>query len=201
MRLRPDTESEPLGRLSNGDQVEVLRDDTEQWYEVRIRNSVHPDVEGQIGWIERWLVDDDQNLLPPTPTITPTASPVVEEPTVALPPTPFPPPAARVFAASVADASAGQGNSDQYGSCVQGQVIVKSGSPHGAIISINNGDVTYERTSGGGGYYQFCGLGASNWTVVLYWVPGDAELASQPYATVYVNGAPGETAVINFVEQ
>ena len=61
------------GKLRNGDQVDVLRNDLADWYQVRIATSADPSQAGLVGWVERWLIDN-QNP-PPAPTATPESTP------------------------------------------------------------------------------------------------------------------------------
>lgn len=69
MRAQPDVDSDRRGQLTNGDEIELLRQDIEGWYEVRVLRSVVPASVGEVGWIERWLVDGEP--APPTPTLAP----------------------------------------------------------------------------------------------------------------------------------
>ncbi len=97
MRSAPDVGSEPTARLRNGDELEIVRDDEAGWYQARIRSSSDPTASeqgliGQIWWIERWLVDNEN--VPPEPTPVPTAVPrPVQSPPQPQPqPQPQPPP-------------------------------------------------------------------------------------------------------------
>jgi serine/threonine protein kinase len=76
MRLQPDADSEQGAILHNDDTLQIVQQD-DKWYQARI---VSDDAErdGQIWWIERWLVDNEN--IPPRPTATP------------VPPTPRPQP-------------------------------------------------------------------------------------------------------------
>jgi hypothetical protein len=76
LRQQPDKASTPIGMLSNNDTVDILDDTNPEWYEVRIRASTHEDVINNIGWIERWLVDDTGVPSPPTATATAAPRPV-----------------------------------------------------------------------------------------------------------------------------
>ncbi len=84
LRQQPDSDSAPIGMLSNDDTVDILNDSTPDWYEIRIQSSTHADVEGNIGWIERWLVDDEE--VPPRPTATPTPPPATPAPVAPVEP-------------------------------------------------------------------------------------------------------------------
>lgn len=95
------------------------------------------------------------------------------------------------------------GNSGQFASCVGGRVTKRSGGGiDGAVVNVNNGPAnSFSTTTGGGGYYKVCNLGASNWSAVLYYIPGAQRLGNQPSATVYVNGASAQNATVNFVQR
>ncbi|HEU5100664.1 MAG TPA: protein kinase, partial [Roseiflexaceae bacterium] len=62
------------GKLRNGDQLDVLRDDLPDWYQVRINTSAEAAQIGLVGWIERWLIDNQNPPPPPTATAEPTAA-------------------------------------------------------------------------------------------------------------------------------
>jgi tetratricopeptide (TPR) repeat protein len=110
-------------------------------------------------------------------------------------------PAALAFKAIPAASFAGSGNSGQFASCVSGRVTGRSGAIDGAVLEVNNGPQNrFSATSGGGGYYRVCGLGASTWSVVLFFVPGKPGLGNQPAATIYLNGAPEQQALVNFTQ-
>jgi hypothetical protein len=68
-RAQPNADSEQGAPLRNGDEVEILRDDEDGWYQVRIRESSTADVIGQVWWIERWLIDNE--AVPAEPTAMP----------------------------------------------------------------------------------------------------------------------------------
>lgn len=71
MRAEPRADSERVGRLVNGDQVEVLEESDAEpgWYRVRVRKSADPNQINVEGWIERWLVTNLE--APPRPTSAP----------------------------------------------------------------------------------------------------------------------------------
>lgn len=105
MREQPDSASAPGAPLRNGDELQIVDVSVADWYQARISSSSDPEgatLEGQIWWIERWLVDNENVPPPPTATpIPPTAPPVIVQPTTppvivqptAPPPPPPPPPA------------------------------------------------------------------------------------------------------------
>lgn len=220
-----DVTTPPVAPLRNGEQIEVLRDDVEGWYELRIRVSNDPAQVGAIGWIERWLIDDQnvpqvslvQPTAAPAPTDAPTAAPApraTARPTIAPPPTarptarptprprpPAPAPSVRAFAAEVIRSYPGTGRSEDRESCIEGRVRDRSGGVGGAVVSINNGVANLDRQTNGAGEFQFCGLGDSTWSVVLRYVPGSPGLAREVAGTVYINGSSQQSAVVNFREQ
>jgi hypothetical protein len=199
MREVRDVASERIGILRNGDLVDILRDEGDGWYQVRIRESSDPDEIGKIGWIERWLVDDNDEVptpapptpVPPTPIPQPTARPI---------PTSPPQPQVRDFNAAPVVSYAGSGDSGRFESCVTGSVTGSEGPIVGAVVNVNNGPNSFDATTGGGGNFRVCGLGASNWTAVLYFVPG-TPIGNQPAVTVYVNGLPEQHAVVSFTQR
>jgi hypothetical protein len=76
MREQPDRDSTATAPLRNGDLLEIVSEEVEGWYQARIAQSSDPnsgELEGQIWWIERWLVDNEG--VPPEPTPVPTAVP------------------------------------------------------------------------------------------------------------------------------
>jgi hypothetical protein len=177
MRARPDVASAPVGMLYNGDSVDVLRDDVEGWYRLRIVDSRDPGQSGAAGWIERWLIDD-----------------------VEVPPSPTPPPVVR-FSARVDVNFEGSGNSGQFRSCVAGRVQTADGRLYsGALVNVNNGPKnSFPARTGRNGEYRVCGLGPSHWNVVLIQVPG-MTLAQRPGGVVYLNGDAQE-AIVHFFRQ
>jgi hypothetical protein len=216
-----DATTPAVAPLRNGEQVEILRDDVEGWYQLRIRVSNDPAQIGAIGWIERWLIEDQDVPLaqiveptaapaPPTaaPAPRPTARPTVAptpRPTARPTPRPTPrpaPPARRGFVAEVIRSYPGTGRSEDRQSCIEGRVRDRAGNGvGGAVVSVNNGAANLDRQTNGAGEFQFCGLGDSVWSVVLRFTPGNPPLAREVVGTVYVNGSGVQTGVVNFREQ
>jgi hypothetical protein len=97
MRQQPDTSSERGATLRNGDTLEIVDNTTsDTWYQARIRSSSDPENPvGQIWWIERWLVDNENVPAPPPPTSTP--RPVIRRPTSRPAPRPAPTPVPDFF--------------------------------------------------------------------------------------------------------
>ncbi|MFP4440634.1 MAG: SH3 domain-containing protein [Chloroflexaceae bacterium] len=198
MRKVRDVDSERIGVLRNGDLVDILRDEGDGWYQVRIRESSDPDEIGKVGWIERWLVDDNDEV--PTPAPPPPTSPPVPTPVPRSNPTPIPQPQVRFFDAAPVVSYAGSGESGRFESCVTGSVTGSEGPIVGAVVNVNNGENFFDATTGGGGNFRVCGLGASNWTAVLYFVPG-TPIGNQPAVAVYVNGLPAQHTVVSFTQR
>lgn len=133
---------------------------------------------------------------PPAPTSAPTAPPAAPRPR----PTAQPIPPAPTFAIATRTSFDGSGVSGQFASCIDVQVLGRAGPVGGAVIGINNGEHSYQDQTDAGGYSGRCGLGASTWSVVLFWAPGGGP--AQPVATtVYVSGAPEQRAAVVFQER
>lgn len=94
MRQQSNVASEHGAVLRNGDVLQILSDEVDGWYQARVVESSVPAETGQVWWIERWLVDDENIPPPPTATpIPPTAPPApVVQPTAVPPPPPQPEP-------------------------------------------------------------------------------------------------------------
>jgi hypothetical protein len=195
MREVRDVASDRIGILRNGDMVDILWDEGDGWYRVRIRESSDPD---EVGWIERWLVDDNDEV--PTPAPPPPTSPPAPTPVPRPNPTPIPQSQVRYFSVAPVVSYAGSGDSGRFESCVTGSVSGSEGPIVGAVVNVNNGPNSFDATTGGGGNFRVCGLGASNWTAVLYFVPG-TPIGNQPAVTVYVNGLPAQHAVVSFTQR
>lgn len=134
----------------------------------------------------------------------PVAAPAPATPTpAALPPrrpTAAPRPPARstgAFGVAQRKSFDGSGNSGQFASCIDIQVLGPGGPIAGAVLGINNGDHSYQNQTDASGYAGRCGLGASTWSVVLFWTPQTGNVAGAT-TTVYVNGAPDQRAAVVF---
>lgn len=129
----------------------------------------------------------------PTPTPPPTATPRPR-------PTATPrPPSARAFRAIPVRDFQGSGNNGTFSSCIGGKVTYGGQPINGALLEVNNGpNNRFQARTDGAGNYQVCGLGASTWSVVLYYIPGSPPIAGQAVAAVYVNGNRAQTALVNF---
>ncbi len=71
MYAEPSLTSTRVATLRNGDEVEILAEQPDGWYYLRIRTSADPQLVGNRGFIERWLVDNTNVPPPPTPTTPP----------------------------------------------------------------------------------------------------------------------------------
>jgi hypothetical protein len=62
----PDVDATERAPVRNGDMVEILDEQNDDWYQVRIRDESDPQRDGKTGWILSWLVNDEQVPSPPT---------------------------------------------------------------------------------------------------------------------------------------
>ncbi len=155
LRSEPNAASEPLGRLRNGDTLHVLRDEVAGWYQVRIHSSPDASQQGAVGWIERWLIDNQD--VPPEPTPTPTPSVLVFSGKIYSAPTDAAVQCGSAFESSI------------FGSVEDGRGRGISGARL-QIVSKDRRN-TYRVTTGRGGVYNVPGLGCTSWTVTLLGVP------------------------------
>jgi serine/threonine protein kinase len=171
------------GKLRNGDQVDVLRNDLADWYQVRIATSADPSQAGLVGWVERWLIDN-QNP-PPAPTATPEPTPAVQV---------F---AGRVYSAPT-DAAAQCGAA--FESSIYGSVENSSGKGiPGAVVRVTSADGrnSYTLTTGRGGVYTVGGLGCTTWVVRLISVP-KAKIQANTVTVGNLNGGRFTSAEVRF---
>lgn len=90
--------------------------------------------------------------------------------------------------------------SGQYNSCIDIQVVGRNGPVGGAVVGINNGEHSYQNQTDANGYTGRCGLGASTWSVVLFWTPPNQTISGAA-TTVWINGAAEQRAAVVFQEQ
>ena len=109
-------------------------------------------------------------------------------------------PAAPSYAVAQRKSFEGSGASGQFASCIDVQILAPTGPVSGAVIGINNGDHSFENQTDANGYTGRCGLGASTWSVVLFWTP-EGGAAKTVSTTVYLNGAPEQRAAVVFQGQ
>lgn len=131
-----------------------------------------------------------------TPTAVPTPALAATVVAASLRPRAAPQPAP-TFAVAARKSFEGSGDSGQYASCIDVQILGRGGPVSGAVIGINNGDLSYQDQTDQSGYSGRCGLGASTWSVVVFWAPGSGQ-AHGSATTVYVSGAPEQRAAVVF---
>ena len=150
MRAEASVASPPLGLLRNGDEIDVLELGAGGWYLARIRTSADPAQIGVVGWVEQWLVDNQD--VPAAPTPWKFVGRLVSSPTDA---------AVQCGAAF---------ESSIYGSVEDARGV----GIRGARLRIVSADQrnSYTVTTGRGGVYNVPGLGCTRWTVRLLSVPG-----------------------------
>lgn len=128
-------------------------------------------------------------LVPPTPTPRPTPR---ATPRPTTPPT-------RIFNGVPVRSYPGSGNNGTFASCISGRVTYGGAAIAGASLEVNNGPANrFSATTNSNGDYRVCGLGASNWSVVLFFVPGNPPIGNNPAIVVYVNGNAAQEALVNF---
>lgn len=144
----------------------------------------------------RWIVDNVD--VPPAPTPVPT-------PTPRPPRNPNPSPAGGYRASIGRNYPEVQGKSSgAYQSCITGRVVRKNGAGvGGAVGNVNNGSARITWTTNAAGEFAACGLGYSNWAVVLDYVPpGSGSLTGQVVVSgVWVNGNADQIATVLFQER
>ncbi len=92
-------------------------------------------------------------------------------------------------------------SSGNAASCITGRVIQRNGSGvGGAVGNINNGGPGIEWTTNGNGDFSLCGLGYSNWAVVLNYTPNGFN-GNLVVAGVWVNGNSDQVGVVEFRER
>ncbi|MEI6181583.1 MAG: hypothetical protein WCP31_12560, partial [Chloroflexales bacterium] len=109
-------------------------------------------------------------------------------------------PGRQAYALTTRKSFEGSGNSGQFASCIDVKIVGRNGPVNGAVIGINNGDHSYQNQTDQNGYAGRCGLGASTWSVVLFWTPNGGQ-ARGAATTVYVSGAPEQRAATVFQER
>lgn len=132
----------------------------------------------------------------------PTATPV---PTKAPPATakPAPPPVnnngPKSFRGYIATGFQPGEQTGQNSSCVSGRVVFADGSPVAAAAgNINNGNTSLDWVANGNGEFGKCGLGWSNWAVVLYYIPAPGLTNAVSIPGVWVNGTSEQSAYVVF---
>ena len=80
-------------------------------------------------------------------------------------------------------------------------MILANGTPVAAAVgNVNNGGSSIEWVSDGGGNFGVCGLGWSNWSAVLYYIPASYGEISGAVAIpgLWLNGSGDQRAVVVF---
>lgn len=92
---------------------------------------------------------------------------------------------------------------EERNSCISGTVVSADGKPiAGAVGNVNNAAAFLNWTTDASGRYSVCGLGWSNWAVVLDYVPGEPGLSRQvAIGGVWLDGTSQQQAIIVFRER
>lgn len=149
------------------------------------------------------LIEEEARTTPlDVPTPVPTAPPagVASTPTAVTAPArrmPTPTAAAPAFTVAGRKSFEGSGASGQFASCIDVQVLDDGAPVAGAVLGINNGDLSYQNQTDRGGYSGRCGLGASTWSVVLFWTPARGAVQGAA-TTIYLSGAPEQRGAVVF---
>lgn len=125
---------------------------------------------------------------PVAPAPTATARPVATTRPATRPATP-------AFSVVQRKSFDGSGNSGQFASCIDIQILGPAGPISGAVVGINNGEHSYQNQTDANGYTGRCGLGASTWSVVLFWTPATGSVRGVT-TTVYLSGSPEQRAAV-----
>lgn len=73
LREKPNVDSKRKEIIRTGDKIRVMKEEKKDWYYVQIFKSHDKKLEGKEGYIEKWLVDNEN--VPEEPTPTPTKPP------------------------------------------------------------------------------------------------------------------------------
>lgn len=119
---------------------------------------------------------------------SPRATPAPARPAAPAPPT---------YSVAQRKSFEASGNSGQFASCIDVQILGPGGPVSGAVIGINNGEHSFQNQTNADGYTGRCGLGASIWSVVLFWTPASGNVSGTA-TTVYVNGVAEQRAAVVF---
>lgn len=173
MRLGPQLDAERGGFLQNGDLVEIVQEQPNGWVELRVVESPIADHVGKRGWIERWLVDN-QNVPPQRFVGT----------VIAAPSNPAPPCDSRaesVIAGRVVDVF-GRGVADA-------ELQIRSADGRRLYVTRTNSTGAYRRA----------GLGCTAWEVRLTSVPNQhRSFVADAVLVQGLSGAPTDLAEVVF---
>ncbi len=94
-------------------------------------------------------------------------------------------------------------HTEERDSCISGTVVSADGTPvAGAVGNVNNAVAFLSWTSDASGRYSVCGLGWSNWAVVLDYVPGQPGLSRQvALGGIWLDGTSQQQAIVVFRER
>ncbi|WP_232279998.1 protein kinase domain-containing protein [Roseiflexus castenholzii] len=175
LHTAPDAASNRFAVLRNDDVVEVLRADVPEWYEVRINASANALHVGAVGWIERWLIDD-QNV----------------------PPLVF----AGLLGQTPTDLAVRCGT--QFRSSIYGSVEDRNGRGiAGATLIVTSADGRNQYTvrTRPNGTYDIGGLGCTTWIVRLTAIPDVSVFEANEVRVTNLNGGRYTAAEVRFRQQ
>lgn len=172
LHTAPDAASNRFAVLRNGDTVEILRDDEPGWYQVRIRQSATTFHLNAVGWIERWLIDDEN----------------VPQPVFA-----------GILGQTPTDAAVRCGA--QFRSSIYGSVEDRNGRGiGGATLTVTSADGRNRFTARtrANGTYEVSGLGCTVWIVRLTSVPDFPAFQANEVRVINLNGGRYTAAEVRF---
>jgi hypothetical protein len=172
MLVDPDAASAPAAVLRPGDEVDLLRDDVAGWYQVRLRIASASSQTSVVGWVERWLVDNEGA------------------------------PAAPSFQGMLLNVSTDRAVQcgKEFRSSVYGSVERADGSGiGGALVRVSTADGRnrFVESTKGNGTYNIGGLGCTTWVVELLEVPGIAGFRANAIR-VTLNGGLYTSGAVRF---
>lgn len=186
--------------LLNDELLDIL-EVSDGWYKVRVRTNSDPVVLNQEFWVLRWIVDNVDVPATPKPSPMPTPTPITRP--TPRPNNPAPPVGYRgSIGRNYPEVQGKPSNNNQ--SCITGRVTRRNGAGVAAAVgNINNGGVPISWTANAAGEFSKCGLGYSNWAVVLDYIPPAAGgLPGQVVISgVWVNGNSDQDATVSFQER
>lgn len=129
-----------------------------------------------------------------------TSQPTIQPTTTAAAPNPS---SGRIFRAIPQRTYPPGAQTDQQQSCISGTVVRSNGTPiSGAVGNVNNAAVFFNWTTNREGRFSVCGLGWSNWAVVLDYIPDRPGLSQQvSIAGIWLDGTPQQQAIVVFRER
>jgi serine/threonine protein kinase len=170
--VAPDAASDRFAVLRNDDVVEILRNDTAGWYQVRIQQSGNSFHLGAIGWIERWLIDNQR------------VPPLIFDGILGQTPT---------------DRAVRCGT--QFNSSIYGSVEDRRGQGvAGATLTVTSADGRnqFSVRTRANGTYTVSGLGCTTWIVRLTSVADFPEFQANEVRVTNLNGGRYTAAEVRF---